>query len=183
MWLSIIEPTSQDASDLPRGSRLELYRQLSRDAPRWATTVFHVYALCLSPLADCGAVSPFSGGPAFVRAGRGGSAPTREPQPRSAPAHLAASGNARRSGGSRTPCRPGELDGIVSLAAVKVTDEERLCLLGHHVCSVPVSGLGDQHSSSVSRVMRARVLAHRDGRCPGHVTPWRIPVRVKRRSV
>jgi hypothetical protein len=35
-----------------------------------------------------------------------------------------------------------ELDGIVSLAAVKVIDEQRLYLLGHHVCSVPVSGLG-----------------------------------------
>jgi hypothetical protein len=35
-----------------------------------------------------------------------------------------------------------ELDGIVSLAAVKVIDEQRLYLLAHHECSVPVSGLG-----------------------------------------
>jgi hypothetical protein len=41
-----------------------------------------------------------------------------------------------------TPCRAGELDGIVSLAAVKVIGGQRLYLLGRHMCSVPVSGLG-----------------------------------------
>jgi hypothetical protein len=141
--VSIIAPASRDASDLPRGSRLELYRQLNRHAPRWATMVFHVYAFVPGPSRGLRCCSARSQEAPRSSALAGGSAPTREPQPRSA---------ARKRVWQRpgmlgvqvdhTPCRAGELDGIVSLAAVKVMDEQRLYLLGRHVCSVPVSGLG-----------------------------------------
>jgi hypothetical protein len=131
-----------DASDLPRGSRLELYRQLNRHAPRWATTVFHVYALCPGPLADCGAVQP---APRRLRVRSALAEGLRSDARAAATQRASASRIVRPCSAFRWvsyPCGPGELDGIVSLAAVKVIDEQRLYFLGHHVCSVPVSGLG-----------------------------------------
>jgi hypothetical protein len=110
-----------------------------------ATTVFHVYALCLGPLADCGAVQP---APRRLRVrsalARGAPLP-RASRSRAARQRASASRIVRAWSAFRWvsyPCGPGELDGIVSLAAVKVIDEQRLYFLGHHVNSVPVSGLG-----------------------------------------
>jgi len=86
--------------------------------------------------------SPLPGGPAFVRAGRG------TPLPRASRSYAACQRVWQPPGmlGVRVDlilrAVRAELDGIVSLAAVQVTGEQRLYLLGHHVCSVPVGGLG-----------------------------------------
>ena len=104
--------------------------------------VFHVYAFVPGPTRGLRCCSARSQEAPRSSALAGGSAPTREPQPRSAAQRVWQRPGMLGVQVDHTPCRAGELDGIVSLAAVKVMDEQRLYLLGRHVCSVPVSGLG-----------------------------------------